>query len=61
MTKPKPPIDELNRLEDYHYSLDEIAAEVGMSRPQVTNIINNAIKKIRRELFKRGIEKDDFL
>ena len=61
MTRPKNPDDELGKHEAYLYSLDEIAAEIGVSRPQVSNIINIALKKIKRELFKRGIEKDDII
>ena len=61
MTRPKNPDDELGKHEAYLHSLDEIAAEIGVSRPQVSNIINIALKKIKRELFKRGIEKDDII
>jgi len=42
-------------------SRQEIADELGMSRQNVTNIEEKALKKIRAELFKRGIEKEDLL
>jgi DNA-directed RNA polymerase specialized sigma24 family protein len=42
-------------------SRQDIADVLGMSRQTVTNIEEKALKKIRAELFKRGIEKEDLL
>jgi predicted transcriptional regulator len=42
-------------------SRQDIADVLGMSRQSVTNIEEKAIRKIRQELFKRGIEKEDLL
>jgi predicted DNA-binding protein (UPF0251 family) len=42
-------------------SRQDIANVLGMSRQSVTNIEEKAIRKIRQELFKRGIEKEDLL
>ena len=61
MTAPKNPDDELGKHEAFNCSLDEIAKEIGVSRPTVSKIIDSALKKIRGELFKRGLEKDDIL
>jgi DNA-directed RNA polymerase specialized sigma subunit len=61
MKKPKISEDELVKPDQYNYTLEEIAAEVGISRPQVSNIIERALGKIRRELFRRAIEKDDII
>ena len=38
---------------------EEVASVLGVSRQTVNNIEKNAFKKIRRELFKRGISKED--
>jgi predicted transcriptional regulator len=48
-------------LNQVNMSRQEIADELGMSRQNVTNIEEKALKKIRAELFKRGIEKEDLL
>jgi predicted transcriptional regulator len=48
-------------LNQVNMSRQEIADELGMSRQNVTNIEEKALKKIRDELFKRGIEKEDLL
>ena len=42
-------------------SRQDIADVLGMSRQTVTNIEEKAMRKIRQELFKRGIEKEDLL
>jgi hypothetical protein len=42
-------------------SRQDIADVLGTSRQTVTNIEERALKKIRAELFKRGIEKEDLL
>lgn len=42
-------------------SRQDIANALGTSRQTVTNIEEKALKKIRAELFKRGIEKEDLL
>jgi predicted DNA-binding protein (UPF0251 family) len=39
----------------------DIADALGMSRQNVGNIEEKAMKKIRAELFKRGIDKEDLL
>jgi len=39
---------------------EEVAIVLGVSRQTVNNI-ENAFKKIRKELFKRGIDKEDIL
>jgi len=39
----------------------EIAEELDISHQAVTEIIEKAMRKIRQELFKRGIEMDDLL
>ena len=39
----------------------DIADALGMSRQTVTSIEEKAMRKIRQELFKRGIEKEDLL
>jgi DNA-directed RNA polymerase sigma subunit (sigma70/sigma32) len=39
----------------------DVADVLGMSRQTVTSIEEKAMKKIRQELFKRGIEKEDLL
>ena len=48
-------------LNEFNMSRQDIADELGMSRQTITNIEEKALKKIRRILFKRGIEKDDLL
>jgi|GEM_PF-6848109 len=40
---------------------EEVAIVLGVSRQTVNNIEKNAFKKIRKELFKRGIDKEDIL
>jgi DNA-directed RNA polymerase sigma subunit (sigma70/sigma32) len=40
---------------------EDIALVMGVSRQTVRNIEESAFKKIRRELFKRGYNKDDLL
>jgi len=42
-------------------SRQDIADVLGMSRQSVTNIEEKAMRKIRQELFKRGIGKEDLL
>jgi hypothetical protein len=42
-------------------SRQDIADVLGMSRQNVGHIEEKALKKIRAELFKRGIEKEDLL
>jgi len=61
MKKPKISEEEIIKSDLYHHTLDEVAAEIGVSRQHVAKIIDGALKKIRRELFKRGLEKDDIL
>ena len=39
----------------------EVAEELGVSRQTVNNIEQSAFKKIRQELFKRGIDREDLL
>lgn len=39
----------------------DVALVLGVSRQTVNNIEQSAFKKIRRELFKRGINKDDVI
>jgi len=38
-----------------------IADELGVSRQTVTQIEEKALKKLRAELFKRGVDKEDLL
>lgn len=40
---------------------EDIASVMGVSRQTVRNIEASAFKKIRKELFKRGYNKDDLL
>lgn len=40
---------------------EDVAAVMGISRQTVCNIEKSAFKKIRKELFKRGVSKDDLL
>jgi DNA-directed RNA polymerase specialized sigma24 family protein len=42
-------------------SRQDIADVLGMSRQNVGHIEEKALKKLRAELFKRGIEKEDLL
>jgi predicted DNA binding protein len=42
-------------------SLRQIADELGISHQAVSEIIERAMRKIRQELFKRGIDMDDLL
>jgi predicted DNA binding protein len=42
-------------------TLREIAKELGISHQAVTEIIERAMRKLRQELFKRGIKVDDLL
>jgi len=42
-------------------SRQDIADVLGMSRQSVTNIEEKAMRKIRQELFNRGIGKEDLL
>jgi predicted DNA binding protein len=42
-------------------TLREIAKELGISHQAVTEIIERAMRKIRQELFKRGIKADDLI
>ena len=48
-------------MNDEPKSLREIADELGISHQAVSEIIERAMRKIRQELFKRGIEMDDLL
>jgi DNA-directed RNA polymerase specialized sigma24 family protein len=48
-------------LNDANMSRQNIADVLGMSRQNVAHIEEKALKKIRQELFKRGIEKEDLL
>jgi len=42
-------------------SLREIGEELGISHQAVTEIIERAMRKLRQELFKRGIDIKDLL
>ena len=42
-------------------TLEEIAQSMGISRQAVAEIIERALRKIRKELRNRNITKDDFL
>jgi predicted DNA-binding protein (UPF0251 family) len=42
-------------------SRQDIADELGVSRQTVADIEQKALKKIRAELFKRGVNKEDLL
>ena len=42
-------------------SQQAVATELGISRAAVSQIEQQAFRKIRQELFKRGIEKEDLL
>ena len=42
-------------------SLRQIADELGISHQAVSEIIERAMRKIKQELFKRGIDMDDLL
>lgn len=48
-------------MNDEPKSLREIADELCISHQAVSEIIERAMRKIRQELFKRGIELDDLL
>jgi transcriptional regulator len=48
-------------LKDVEMSRQDIADALGMSRQNVACIEEKALKKIRAELFKRGIDKEDLL
>jgi transcriptional regulator len=48
-------------LKDVEMSRQDIADALGMSRQNVAFIEEKAMKKIRAELFKRGIDKEDLL
>jgi transcriptional regulator len=48
-------------LNDVNMSRQDIADVLGMSRQNVAHIEEKALKKIRQELFKRGIDKEDLL
>ena len=48
-------------LNDVNMSRQDIADVLGMSRQNVAHIEEKALKKIRQELFKRGINKEDLL
>lgn len=48
-------------MSDEPKSLREIADELGISHQAVSEIIERAMRKVRQELFKRGIEMDDLL
>ena len=48
-------------LNDVEMSRQDIADVLGMSRQNVAHIEEKALKKIRQQLFKRGIEKEDLL
>lgn len=47
--------------EVYHSTYDEIAKELGVSRVRAGQILENAFKSFRRELFKRAYDKDDLI
>jgi hypothetical protein len=49
------------KLSDVEMSRQDIADVLGMSRQNVAHIEEKALKKIRQELFKRGIDKEDLL
>lgn len=46
-------------MNDEPKSLREIAKELGISHQAVSEIIERAMRKIRKELFKRNIKLDD--
>lgn len=48
-------------LNDVEMSRQDIADALGMSRQNVAFIEQKALKKIRQELFKRGIDKEDLI
>ena len=48
-------------LKDVEMSRQDIADVLGMSRQNVAFIEEKAMKKIRAELFKRGIDKEDLI
>lgn len=47
--------------DDEPKTLREIADELGISHQAVSEIIDRAMRKIRQELFKRMIQKEDLL
>jgi transcriptional regulator len=49
------------KLSDVEMSRQDVADILGMSRQNVAHIEEKALKKIRQELFKRGIDKEDLL
>lgn len=55
--------DDVNNYLDENYActLDEIAAEFGVSRQRAADMCRNAYRSFRRELFKRLIEKNDII
>ena len=48
-------------MEEQTKTLREIGEELGISHQAVTEIIERAMRKMRQELFKRGIELDDLV
>jgi DNA-directed RNA polymerase specialized sigma24 family protein len=48
-------------LNKFDMSKQDVADALGISRQTVTSIEEKAMKKIRRELFKRGFNKEDLL
>ena len=48
-------------MEEEEKTLREIGEELGITHQAVSEIIERAMRKIRQELFKRGIEMDDLL
>lgn len=48
-------------MEEETKTLREIGDELGITHQAVSEIIERAMRKIRQELFKRGIELDDLL
>lgn len=60
MTKQYDPPDKSKSLGKTH-TLEEIGEVLGVSRQAVAEMEQRILRKLRKELFKRGIDKDNIL